>query len=125
MKEPILAKIVKWILYSAALMPLIIFKEFISPFHFGKVIVFRSVVYVLALFYILLIWKYREYLPKITRITWTFIFFAAAFTITTVTSIIPYSSFWGSLERMGGMFTFWHYFIFFIILTAVFKTEKD
>src|SRR3989338_331611 len=124
-KESVLAKILTWLTYAAAFVPLIIFKDYISPFHFGKVVVFRSLVEIMAVFYILLIWKNRTYLPKMTRVGWAFFFFALAFSITTATSIIPYPSFWGSLERMGGLFTFWHYFVYFIIITAIFRSEKD
>ncbi len=124
MRESLLAKIITYLIYAVAFVPLIIFSDFVSPFHFGKVIVFRSLVYILTASYLLLILKDRSYLPKMTKVSWAFFFFAAAFSITTFASVLPYASFWGTLERMGGLFTFWHYFIYFIILTAVFKTEK-
>ncbi len=111
--------------YAAAFVPLIIFNDYISPFHFGKVVIFRSIVEAMVVLYLLLIWKEPAYRPRMTTISWAFLFFTAAFSITTFTSVIPYSSFWGSLERMGGLFTFWHYFVYFIILTSVFRTEKD
>ena len=125
MREPILAKILRYFVYVTAFVPLIIFKDYISPFHFGKVIIFRSLVEVMIALFILLIWKDRSYFPKITVVGWAFLSFALAFSIATITSVIPYSSMWGSLERMGGVFTFWHYFIYFIILTAVFRKESD
>ena len=125
MKESKLALLLRILVYAAAFVPLIIFNEFISPFHFGKVVIFRSIVEVMAVIYILLIWKDRSYLPKMTSVGRAFLFFALAFSITTATSVIPYSSFWGSLERMGGLFTFWHYFVYFIILISVFRTESQ
>lgn len=124
-KNEVLADILKYLLYASALVPLIIFREFISPFHFGKVVIFRSLVEVMLVIYTLLIIKDRSYWPKFNFVTWSFLAFALAFSLTTVTSIIPYASFWGSLERMGGVFTFWHYFIYFIILISVFKKEED
>jgi tetratricopeptide (TPR) repeat protein/O-antigen ligase len=125
MKEPILAKILRYWTYAAAFVPLIIFNEYISPFHFGKVVIFRSLIYIGLVFFILLIWKDRSYLPKFNKVTWSFFAFACAFTVATMFSIIPYMSMWGSLERMGGLFTFWHYFIYFLIITSVFRTERD
>ena len=123
MRESNLAKILRYLVYAAAFVPLIIFKDFVSPFHFGKVIIFRSIVEVMAVFYLLLIWRERSYLPKMTQIVWAFLFFEIAFSIATVFSVIPYMSFWGTLERMGGLFTFWHYFVYFIILISVFRDE--
>ena len=124
-QEPKLVVILRWFIYAAAFVPLIIFSDYISPFHFGKVVVFRSLVELMAVIYILLVWKDRSYFPKINAIGLSFLSFALAFSVTTFTSIIPYSSLWGSLERMGGLVTFWHYFVYFIILTAVFRDEKD
>lgn len=125
MKEPLLAKILRYFVYACAFIPLIIFSEYISPFHFGKVVILRSLVEIMLVLYLLLIWKERIYRPKLTIIGKAFLIFAAAFSLTTFTSVIPYASFWGSLERMGGVFTFWHYFIYFVILTSVFRSEKD
>ncbi len=124
-KEPILAKILKYLMYATALVPLVIFSQFMSPFHFGKVIVFRSLIEIVLVFYILLVWQDRTYLPKMNKIFGAFILFTVAFTITTATSIATYSSFWGSIERMGGLWTFWHYLLFFVILISVLRTKKE
>ncbi len=105
-------------------MPLIVFRDFISPFHFGKVVVFRSLIEILGAAYLILVLKDRSYLPRKDKLFWAFFLFVLAFSLTTLTSILPYSSFWGSLERMGGLWTFWHYFLFFVILTSVF-TKKE
>src|SRR3989339_503456 len=89
-KESNLAKFIRFGTYLTALVPLLVFRDLISPFHFGKVVIF-----------------------------WAFLFFTLAFTVTTLTSVLKYPSFWGTLERMGGLWTFWHYFVFYIILTSV------
>ncbi|MEX2033333.1 MAG: hypothetical protein WD889_02115, partial [Candidatus Colwellbacteria bacterium] len=120
-----LEKILKWLLYAVAVVPLIIFSQYISPFHFGKVVVFRSLVELALVFYILLVWRDRSYLPKKDIVFWGFLLFAVAFSVTTLTSVQLYESFWGTLERMGGVWTFWHYFVYFVILTSVLRTEKD
>lgn len=125
MREQVLAKIIRYFVYACCFVPLIIFNDYISPFHFGKVIVFRSLVEVMLVFYILLVWKDKSYWPKFNIVSWSFLAFASAFSITAFTSVIPYMSAWGSLERMGGVVTFWHYFAFFIMVISVFRTEKD
>src|SRR5689334_17690251 len=115
MSETLLTKILRWMTYAAAFMPLIIFSQYISPFHFGKVIVFRSWVEIMLVLYALLVWNNRSYLPKRNAIFWSFLAFTGAFTLVTLTSAQFYQSFWGTLERMGGLWSFWHYFIFFCI----------
>jgi len=125
MSEPLLAKWLRWLVYGSALVPLIIFSQYISPFHFGKVVVLRSIVQVMLALYLLLVWRDRSYAPKSHPILWAFFAFAMAFTITTFTSVAFLQSFWGTLERMGGLFTFWHYFIFYVIAVSVMRTRKD
>lgn len=124
-QESKLATILKWMVCAVAFVPLIIFSNYISPFHFGKVVIFRSLVEIMAVFYIALILRDKSYRPKASVIMWSFLGFALAFSITTATSVLKYQSFWGGLERMGGLFTFWHYFLFFLMLISVFRTEKD
>ena len=124
MKESNLVKFLRFGIYLTAFVPLIIFKDFISPFHFGKVVVFRSLVEILGAGYLVLILKDRSYLPRRDKVFWAFFLFVLAFSLTTITSVLKYPSFWGSLERMWGLWTFWHYFVFFIILTSVF-TKKE
>ncbi len=124
MSEPNIAKVLRWLIYGVALVPLIIFSQFISPFHFGKVVIFRSIVELMTVFYLVLVLQDRRYLPRTNKIFWAFLAFVGAFTLTTITSTQPYDSFWGSLERMGGLWTFWHYFVFYSILTSVF-TKKE
>ena len=121
MKEPKIAVAIRLLLYSVAFAPLVIFSQFISPFHFGKVVVFRSIVELILVLYLFLIWRDRSYLPKTNLVFWSFLAFTVAFGLTTATSALPYSSFWGGLERMGGFFTFIHYFIFFVVLSAMFR----
>ncbi|OGM98976.1 MAG: hypothetical protein A2915_03375 [Candidatus Yanofskybacteria bacterium RIFCSPLOWO2_01_FULL_41_34] len=123
-RESGLVKFIRFGIYLTALVPLIIWKDFISPFHFGKVIIFRSLIEVLGVAYLVLVFKNRFFLPRRDRIFWALLFFALAFTLATLTSVLKYPSFWGTLERMGGLWTFWHYFLFFIILTSVF-TKKE
>ncbi|MBX4211232.1 MAG: O-antigen ligase family protein [Candidatus Yanofskybacteria bacterium] len=125
MKESILARIIRYGVYLIAFVPLIIFSQYISPFHFGKVVVFRSIVEILLVLYLLLIWRDRSYLPRKSLILWTVLAFTTAFSISTLFGVQQYFSFWGTLERMGGLWSFWHYVIFFIIATSVFKTREQ
>src|SRR3989338_10804492 len=123
-REPYLVKFIRFGVYLTAFVSLIVFKDFISPFHFGKVIVFRILIEVLGVAYLVLILKNQTYLPRRDNIFWAFLLFTLAFTLTTITIVLKYPSFWGTLERMGGLWTFWHYFLFFIILTSVLNKRE-
>lgn len=124
MREPVLAKILRFMVYAAAFMPLIIFSQYISPFHFGKVVVFRSIVEIMAVLYVLLVWRYRAYIPKPNPIFWSLLAFTSIFSISTLFGVQQYFSFWGTLERMGGLWTFWHFFIFYIIIISALRLPQ-
>ncbi|TSC90808.1 MAG: hypothetical protein G01um10142_242 [Parcubacteria group bacterium Gr01-1014_2] len=121
-----LENIVKYGIYLTAFIPLVIFSEFISPFHFGKILVFRSLMEILAVFYVMLLFKYgRAYLPPQTPLFRAVTFFTLAFGLTTLTSINVFQSFFGTLERMGGWLSFIHFWMFFVIASAVLKKKED
>lgn len=123
-RDDILAKILRLIVYLSAFMPLVIWNQYISPFHFGKVIIFRSVVEIMAVIYIALILKDRSYLPKTTKLFWAVTAFVAVYGLTTLTSVSFYPSFWGTLERMGGWYSMLHFWVFFVILCTVMRTRQ-
>ena len=121
-----LIKLLKYGIYASALVPLVIFSEFMSPFHFGKVVVFRSLVEILAVFYIMLLIKYgKTYLPPRAPLFWAVSFFTLVFGLTTFTSVNVYQSFFGTLERMGGFFSLIHFWIFFVIASAVLRGKEN
>src|SRR3989344_7431754 len=119
-----LEKIVRWGIYACALIPLVIFKEFLSPFHFGKVVVFRTLIEILAIFYVALILQDRSFLPKPTKLFWAVSIFTGVFGLTSLTGVYPYQSFVGTLERMGGWFTFLHFWVMFVMMMSVLRTKE-
>ncbi|HYU64986.1 MAG TPA: O-antigen ligase family protein [Candidatus Paceibacterota bacterium] len=123
-EESLLAKILRYSIYAVAFMPLIIFSQYISPFHFGKVVVFRSIVEFMAVIYLLLIWRERKYIPKYNHILGSIILFTLVFSISTLLGVQKYFSFWGTLERMGGLWTFFHFVAFFIMITSVLRSRQ-
>ncbi len=126
-EESIVVRLLRYGVYAMAFIPLVIFSEFLSPFHFGKVIVFRSFVEIMLVLYLVLILSPggKRYLPPKSKILWAFILFAIAFGITSYTGINPYRSFWGTLERMGGWFTFVHYLAFFTIAISILRKKEE
>lgn len=118
-------KLLRWGIFISLFVPLIIFSQYISPFHFGKAVIFRSLVEIMAIIYILLIIANKNYLPRMTLIVVGFTIFTGLYALTSLTGVDFNYSFWGTLERMGGLFSFLHFWVFFIILISVFKEKKD
>ena len=123
-QSEIYLKLLRWGIFISLFIPLIIFSQYLSPFHFGKMIIFRSLVEILAVIYILLIVADKKYLPRFTPIVISFTIFTGLYALTSFTGVDFNSSFWGTLERMGGLFSFLHFWVFFIILISVFRESK-
>lgn len=121
MQSQTLARIARVLVYATAVVPLIIFAQYISPFHFGKAIIFRSIIELLVVVYGMLVIVDRSYAPRMHGLTVAMLTFTAAFGIATATSIVPWASFWGSLERMGGFFSFLHFTAFALIVPSVLR----
>src|SRR3990167_7276972 len=79
--------ILKYLIYASALMPLVIFSQHLSPFHFGKIVIFRSLVEVMFALYLVLVFKDRSYWPRRDKFFWAFLGFTLAYTITTFTRV--------------------------------------
>jgi O-antigen ligase/Tfp pilus assembly protein PilF len=118
-------KILKWGIFISLFLPLVIFSQYISPFHFGKMIIFRILVELMAVFYFVLILMDKSYRPKWSPLLISFSIFTALYFLTGVIGVDFYNSFWGSLERMGGIFSFLHFWVYFVILICIIKSKKD
>lgn len=119
--DALLLKILVAGIYASVFLPLIVTSDFLSPFHFGKVVLFRVLVEVLTVLYIALILGAggRRYLPARSGILVALVAYTAVLGITTATAISSSQSFWGTLERMGGWFTFLHYLGWFVIASGI------
>ncbi len=118
-------RILRWGIFVSLFMPLIIFSQYLSPFHFGKMIVFRILVELMAVFYIPLMIADKRYRPKWNWILTSISIFTGLYIFTGIIGVNPFNSFWGSLERMGGIFSFIHFWVYFVVLVSVIKTEID
>ncbi|TSC90977.1 MAG: tetratricopeptide repeat domain protein [Parcubacteria group bacterium Licking1014_17] len=132
----VLLKILRYALLFSLFFPLIIFRNSFSPFNFGKLIVFRTYIEILLPVFLYLIIKYPQLRPwKWSSSVWGFFknnlilctlgLFLVSYIISTFAGVNWRLSFWGSWERMGGLFSLLHYFIFFLMVVSVIRTKDD
>ncbi len=88
-----------------------------SVFSLDKTVLFRILVEVLLLLNLIKLAINKAILIYIRKkhLLLVFLFFLA-FAIASIFSIDPHTSFWGSYWRQQGLFTYLHYFLFFIIV---------
>lgn len=117
--------IIQWGTYLVLFTPLIVIRTSFFPFVTPKTIFFRVMVEIILLAYIFLAISNPRYRPKINLLTVSIGLFLAILVLTSVTGINFERSFWSTYERMTGLFTFFHLFAFFIVLSSCFKTRED
>ena len=83
------------------------------------------IIEILFILWLILVLKDRKYLPPRNAVFWSLSGLAGVFVLTTFTSVDPAKSFLGTMERGSGVFTWLHYFIFFIITASAFKYIKE
>ena len=122
--EKIYFRIIEWGTYVALLTPLIFIKDYFFPFVVPKTIFFRIVVDVIFLAYILLAISNQKYRPRFNVLTIAVSVFLAILVLTSITGVSFERSFWSTFERMTGLLTFFHLYVFYIVLTSVFRERK-
>lgn len=108
-----------FILLTIGLAPIyfaFIYKDY-SVFTLDKVVLFRLLTEILLLLYIIKIVLSRQI--KLTLNKWQIILpalFFLSYFLATIFSTSPYTSFWGHYWRQQGLFTYLHYFLFFLLV---------
>jgi O-antigen ligase/tetratricopeptide (TPR) repeat protein len=117
--------VIQWGTYLVLFAPLIVIKSSFFPFITPKTIFFRIVVEIILAAYLFLAITTPRYRPKINALTVGIIIFLGVLLLTSFTGINFERSFWSTYERMTGLWTIFHLFVFFIILTSCFKKRRD
>jgi len=117
--------IVKILLGFCLVTTLFISSGLLFPYTAPKAFAFRIAIEIAALFYFYLALKYRPLRPKANVLVWSVLIFFAANLFSAVFGVDWYLSFWGNLERMLGFWGILHFVLFFLMLSAVFKTKSE
>lgn len=124
--ESVLVRLIKTNAALILLLPLLVIKETYFPFTFPKIIFFRVLVEISAAGWILLAVYKKKYRPDFKNpILMTLTLFIMALMITTFTSADRAQSFWSTQERMIGVLTIIHFWLWFIILSSTLQEWQD
>ncbi|MGA2418317.1 MAG: O-antigen ligase family protein [Candidatus Staskawiczbacteria bacterium] len=108
-------------------LPLLDLYPWFLPPDWGKTLVFRSVMaIILFLFAYQFLYRKQELsIPNIkkNKIVWALVALFVVYLISSIFSVDPYFSFWGSPVRSGGFFNFAFYIVFAILTFILFKKE--
>ena len=103
-------------LFIVPLIPLYVSSSLFFPFITGKAFIFRTIIEIVFLSWVILAVNFGEFRPKRTYLFWALVAFIVAITLATVFGANPEKSFWSNYERMEGLVTHLHLFAYFLVL---------
>jgi len=123
--EKICLNAIRYGIYLSLFTPFIFSQNFYSPFIFPKTIFFQSIIEIVLVAYVVLNIFSNKYRPRLNILNISIIIFFVIIFITSLTGVNFEKSFWNNFERMNGLFTLLHVFVFFVILSSIFKKRED
>ncbi|MBU3968882.1 O-antigen ligase family protein [Patescibacteria group bacterium] len=123
-----LNKILKYIvntgIFLVPFIPLVVTSSLFFPFISGKNFLFRIIVEIIFGAWAILAIKNKEYRPKSSWILWGVIAFVGIIGVANLFGVNPMKSLWSNFERMEGWVTLIHLLAYFLVISAVFNTQK-
>lgn len=108
--------------YCILFIPLFVYQDTLYPYIFTKIILFRIIVEIMFCAWIMLALNDPKYRTDIKNpISLSLTAFLAIIIITSLTGIDLYRSFWSIQERMLGILTIVHFWLFYLIISSVFR----
>src|SRR3989344_5900864 len=120
---PPVALIVGSNIYGKILLPGV--GDLFFPFITGKGFYFRFIIEFIFTFWVVLALFDSRFRPRMTPVMWALGATMAVLTLSTIFGENPYHSFWSNYERMEGLVGHLHLFVFFVVITSVFKSSVD
>jgi len=119
--------LIKILVSLSFFVPLVVIPtSYIFPFIVPKILLFRSLsLIMLGIYIVLLASNWQKYKIHLTPINITVGLFFISFTISTFVGSDWYRSFWDNHERMLGLFTIFHYTVYYYIISSVLKEWRD
>ncbi len=112
-------------LYALLFTPFIVSGSLFFPYITGKAFYFRIITEILFSLWVILALLDKKYRPQKNPILLFLVLFLVSLFFSNILGINPASSFWSNFERMEGYVTLIHLFGLFLIMSSVFKTEKN
>lgn len=103
----------------------IVFSNTFFPFVVGKGFTFRILVDILFGLFVTLAFVDKEYRPKLSWITKSFLLFTVVILIADLLGQNVYKSLWSNFERMEGFVLVLHLLMYYVVASSVFKTTKQ
>lgn len=111
-------------LFVVPFVPFIVSSSMLFPFITGKGFVFRIIIEIVAVLFVLLALIDVEYRPKLSLITKAVLAFTGIVFIADIFGENPMKSLWSNYERMEGFVLIAHLALYYIVASSMFHTKE-
>jgi len=121
-----LIKMCRILLYSTAVLPLVLWAGFTFPYVTIRTVFFRVIIEIIGLM-LLWLWMHGKVQFSAFKRAYFFWIFLGLLIIESIAALFgesPLASFFGDLERMWGIFTVAHIFLFYILARILFEKKQ-
>lgn len=122
------SKILLWAtrigVFLVPFVPLIVTASMFFPFITGKGFAFRIIIEVTFACWLLLALCNPAYRPKSSAFLWCVTAFLSVVFLADLFAVNTFKAFWSNFERMEGFVMLAHLLLYFLVVSAVFETEK-
>lgn len=109
-------------IYGGLLLPLVFIPVVIFPFVFSKLIFFQVLIGITFPAYVALAWMEPKYRPRWKPLYAAIFAYFVAIGLSVIFAIDPLRAWWGNQERMNGLFTVLHFFLWMTMSVSILKT---
>lgn len=103
----------------------LVFSNLLFPYISSKQLSFNILIELLLPFYLVLIWKFPDFRPRRSWLSWGLAAYLLVILISCFTGVDFNLSFWGDVERLLGFFHVFHFFLFYLYLITAFRNQSD
>ena len=122
--EKMVQKFVTWGIFLIPFIPTIVLTSLFFPFITGKNFAFRILTELLFGGWLILILYDKSYRPKFSWLLGSIVTFVGIIALADIFGENPLKSIWSNFERMDGLVTLVHLFMYFLVAGTVLNTEK-
>jgi len=124
--EKICLTIIRWLSCLILLIPFLIYRRTLFPYIFPKIICFQILVEIIFAAWLILLVSKKKYRPKWENpLILSLTIFIGILFLTMFFGVDLSRSFWSTQERMTGVLTMFHFYLWFLVLTSCFKGWKE
>ena len=113
-------------IYAGLLAPLVAVKGVTeNPFTFLTTLFLQATIALTVPAFLLLAWRQPAFRPRRAWLSIALVAYFAALALSCVFAFNRYRAFWGAQNRMGGLFSLAHFFVWYVMATSLLRTWRD